>query len=679
MALSSQEFERLKASLKEEKSRQAKPDYLSRVGSELKTSFEGLQKTTERGTELMQEGKPIQGAVMSGLGTAGGFIRGAFSPVTAALSPIIEGGLKSSGILENDKVQKTLSGLDEWAKAHPDAAENLKNVFDIAATVTGTKGVTSAVPAVKATVQTGKKAITETVGEVVDLTKRATGKIIKATEPLPPTPMKAVGQVLQGETTDVSAGVKSLSALDTTGVKTFSDLETKITSRIKELANKVDEDLSVDTTKKSMKDLVVSAKTTAGKTVKTTPVKNALDQLEELYVKTGDAVSEANIKELKQRAISEGLSNLEVNDIARVYGSEFKSKAFSKVGDPLTSVNAQMYENTRKSLKEIARQGIKGGEAKQADEIMSSLYNTKALVQKNVEAVNRLQQKISERGLLEKVGNAVSKYGDMLTGGSLRGFVGGLLPRGAGYKVLNPLDIEKALEKNLQIIQSAIKGKTDDEIVSILKKLENQSKNTAKSSITNQTTKAKNASAGESATKMRKSMSAMSAKVPPAKKSVKGITKDLEPLAVEARKYKTAEEFVKKQPLVYHGSPTELKQFNNKQGTFFTDDMMNAEGYAGGENVYEGYLNLKKPLVIDAKGKLHRELDTPYGKTTRDVVANVDKSKYDGVIFKNIKDSWIDDADADISSTIYYAFKPKDAFLNESQLTDFYNKVTKKK
>ncbi len=155
-------------------------------------------------------------------------------------------------------------------------------------------------------------------------------------------------------------------------------------------------------------------------------------------------------------------------------------------------------------------------------------------------------------------------------------------------------------------------------------------------------------------------------------------TKGVDPLIQEARKYKSAEEFIKKQPVVYHGSQTPLKKFSNEQGTFFTDDMMNAEGYAGGENVYEGYLNLKNPLIIDAKGALHRELNTKWGKTTQEIVGKVDKTKYDGVIFKNIKDSWIDDAEMDTPSTIYYAFKPKDAFLNESQLTDIWNKANKK-
>ena len=148
-------------------------------------------------------------------------------------------------------------------------------------------------------------------------------------------------------------------------------------------------------------------------------------------------------------------------------------------------------------------------------------------------------------------------------------------------------------------------------------------------------------------------------------------------LISEAKKYKTADEFVKAQTPVYHGSQVELKQFSNKRGTFFTDDYMNAEGYAGGENVYEGYLNLEKPLVIDAKGRMYNDLKTEYGKSTIEVVSKVDTQKHDGVIFKNIKDSWIDDADVQDPSTIYYAFKPKESFLNESQLESIWKQANK--
>ena len=150
-----------------------------------------------------------------------------------------------------------------------------------------------------------------------------------------------------------------------------------------------------------------------------------------------------------------------------------------------------------------------------------------------------------------------------------------------------------------------------------------------------------------------------------------------ENLAAEARKYKSAEEFVKAQRLVYHGSSTKLKKFD-KRGTFFTDDYMNADGYAnGGDNVYEGYINFKNPLVIDAKGRMWNDLETPYGASTQEVVGNVDSKKFDGVIFKNIKDSWMDDADFQDPSTVYYAFDPTKTFLNRDQLIDLFNRTKK--
>lgn len=108
--------------------------------------------------------------------------------------------------------------------------------------------------------------------------------------------------------------------------------------------------------------------------------------------------------------------------------------------------------------------------------------------------------------------------------------------------------------------------------------------------------------------------------------------------------------------VVYHGSQTDITEFHDG-GTYFTDDFMNADGYAGGENVYEAYLSIKKPLVIDAKGKKWDEIETPYGTSTQEVVGKLDTKKYDGVIFNNIKDSWIDDVDYLDPSTIYWVAK----------------------
>jgi hypothetical protein len=152
--------------------------------------------------------------------------------------------------------------------------------------------------------------------------------------------------------------------------------------------------------------------------------------------------------------------------------------------------------------------------------------------------------------------------------------------------------------------------------------------------------------------------------------------KNIDPLMQEARKYKSAEEFVKAQTPVYHGSPVELKQFHNKSGVFFADNYADASGFGGNpDNVYEGYLNFKKPLVIDAKGAKWDELNTKYGKSTMEVIGNAQKEGYDGVTFKNIVDNMGDTADFGGQGTIHYAFKPKTSFLNESQLTDIYNQA----
>lgn len=148
------------------------PGYLSRVGAELKASYQGLQKTTERGAELMGGGKVVEGAVMSVLGAPAAAVRAAFSPITAALSPLIESGLKATGVTESKTVQDTLAGLDTWAKAHPDAAENLKNIFEIGSTV----GVGKLATAVKPALERGALKTAEKGAGLVSATGRVTEK-----------------------------------------------------------------------------------------------------------------------------------------------------------------------------------------------------------------------------------------------------------------------------------------------------------------------------------------------------------------------------------------------------------------------------------------------------------------------------------------------------------------------
>jgi hypothetical protein len=148
-------------------------------------------------------------------------------------------------------------------------------------------------------------------------------------------------------------------------------------------------------------------------------------------------------------------------------------------------------------------------------------------------------------------------------------------------------------------------------------------------------------------------------------------------LKKKARNYDSVQEFKDSIPLVYHGSSEPLEQFTNDYGTFFTDDYMNADGYGSGENVYEGHLFLMSPKVIDAKGSMWNDIESEFGKglSTVDIVGSVDQNKHDGVIFENVKDNWIDDAEAQDPGTIYYAYRPADSFLNDEQLTEIYEEA----
>jgi hypothetical protein len=453
-----------------------KPGYLERLKQDFSSRAADVQEGKARQSAGTQTGAETFGQT---LGQGIGMVTDVVAEAPGVKQVLTGAGAGIKALSETPLI-KALGGaaspvasklLEHYDSASDREKANIEAVLNIGSIAPVGKAGELAMRAGVKAVETAVPVVSKAAGAVTDLSKRATSKIIQATEPVAPAPLEAVGQVLQGKTTDVPKGVKGLSTLDTTGIKTYADLKGKIDSKITELANTVDAELAKDTTRRPLKSLVLTQNTLSGKTVVIKPINDALTQLNELYVKTGDKVSAANIKELAAKAKTDGLTNQEINDIAKVYGSEFKTKAFSKTGDPLTSVNAQMYENTRKYLKTLARQGITGKEAKLADRQMSALYNIQTLTEKNIEAVNKLKQRIQERGLFEKVGHAVTKYGDMLTGGSLRGMVGGLLPRGAGYKTLNALDVEEALGKNLELIQKAIKSGDNTEIIKILKEL----------------------------------------------------------------------------------------------------------------------------------------------------------------------------------------------------------------
>lgn len=471
-----------------------KQGFMAETGQDIKSTIQNIGAAGDEasrgvGEAIQATRRGEQGwgsSIFQSLGSlakgASGVIGSAFTGAIKSILPqgaedAIKGKVAevATPIVQSAPIQALMKNYEALANDSSPEAQRIKRdldalmgigefALDLTGAGLGKKAGTAVVDVAKTVTRSGEEA----VGNLIDVAKVGTKTLIEKTGPVAPSPLDAVGQVLQGQTKDVVAGVRGLSNLDTAGVQTFDDLLKTVNKKIPELAKQVDDELLKDTKLYSLSELKVSAKTVAGKVVKVGYVERAIEHLEELYKSIGDVVNQKNMRDLLIRAKNAGLTRKEVNDLARTYGEEFGAKAFNKIGDPLTSVNAQRFENTRSALKNVARGGVGGAEARVADRAMSALYKTQKLVQKNVEAVNKLRQKIQERGLLEKIGHAAAKGLDLISGGTIRGLVGGLLPRGVGYKVMNALDLEKALSKNLEIIQKAIKDGSDSEIMKFL-------------------------------------------------------------------------------------------------------------------------------------------------------------------------------------------------------------------
>lgn len=321
--------------------------------------------------------------------------------------------------------------------------------------------------AVKGAGQGVGQGVSQIAGEVAAPFKAAGNAISSMTHRTPTDPQaqlkeiqSVVGKIVQGDTKSIADAEKALRLVDTKGVRTYDELKTVLQSKLDGLRTVQDQILATQPGKKPLSDFEKTyqpSKASVGddevisfsKPVTMNPVKNALDHLLELYGKTGDPKNYVRIKDLRARAEQEGLSALEVNNIAREYGSQ-RSGFSPKTGEPLTSVNARNYENTRMALKEASRSLMPDDASKMLDSQMSDLISTKDSVQDVIEKVQNLQNKFETRGLFERAGRLVGRGINKVTFNGLRGFMQSFFTGNIGNKQLNFSEIQQNLAKNLQ-------------------------------------------------------------------------------------------------------------------------------------------------------------------------------------------------------------------------------------
>lgn len=307
-------------------------------------------------------------------------------------------------------------------------------------------GLGIAIPLVGPTLRAGKKALTGSK-TATDVTKR----------------------VIQGQTKDIPLAEQAFKNIDITGIKTRQELSQRLSDAMETQMNTVDDYLSKDTRALSLDDYAIRVKNNAGQEVKTDVISNGLSHLEDFFAKSGDDLSASNIRIIKDKAVNEGLTHQEVNNIARMYSEEFGTKAFNKLGDPLTSVNAQMFQNTRNGLKQAARGGLGyGAEAQTADRLYSAMSNTKRLIDKGVEGVNKLESRIKDRNILQKLSYGAVKILNGITGGSLKAGVEALGVSNVGNKIDNWINLENSLAKDLAFIEKANGIKSESALIKFI-------------------------------------------------------------------------------------------------------------------------------------------------------------------------------------------------------------------
>lgn len=278
------------------------------------------------------------------------------------------------------------------------------------------------------------------------------------------------GQVTQ-QTQNLDDAVKAVRELgDVSSIQTHDDLFKAASARVKSLSAAQDEVFAGVTEVKPMSKFE-EVFTSGTAKVKANPVTDAFDGLEELYTKTGNHQKLAEITQLRAIAKYRGLQAGEVNQLARDFGIGWKSFS-DKTGQPLTSLNAQKYENIRSAVKKAARGMMPNKASVKLDEELGRAIRIRDAARALGEAVQKAQNKLSQN---PNLANAASKIGasvDVLLARAPSTFFRSILRGVPDTGRLGAIEIEKALPKNLKLIQdlsNKIATMSEGELVGVLR------------------------------------------------------------------------------------------------------------------------------------------------------------------------------------------------------------------
>lgn len=439
----------------------------------------------KKGFKQTQEGAKnpnlIEGTVQIGKGIlneAAGGIRAVFSPIEAGMKiisklPVIHqalGGVDKSVDYFADKISNNKK-LQKFAMENPDADEVIANLVTIGLSVAaGKDGAPNGVPATRVSgiIDSVLKDVSTKSPEVLRNTitkfKEKTAPVAEKVKEKMAGESEAdiAGKIFQAKPEKLDTMVRALEGIDKKGIKSSEDLFSRLDTKAKENTLAVDEALQKSTDVYKPADITKTIEVKGGKPLKQDFVQTALDHLKELYEKTSDPTSQAKIMEKITKYQKDGLTAHEMNLIAREYGSEFGSKAFSKAsGDPLTSVNAQSYENVRSGIKGTVREKMPDAGTKALDMNTSDSLDAMKLL-KNVETkAQQAANKLEKAGLIQKMGGLFGKGVDIATGGFVKGMLKTLFNKvGTGMdESLGAIQIKEGIPKLIKAFEKVEKIK----------------------------------------------------------------------------------------------------------------------------------------------------------------------------------------------------------------------------
>lgn len=441
----------------------------------------------KKGFKQTQEGAKnpnlIEGSVQIGKGIlneAAGGLRAAFSPIEAGMKiigklPIVSqalGGVDKSVDYFADKISNNKK-LQKFAMDNPDADEVIANLVTIGLSVAaGKAGAPNGVPATRVggIIDSVLKDVSTKSPEVLRGTiQKFKDNVVPAAEKVKEkittggqSEADIAGKIFQAKPDKLDTMVRALEGIDKKGIKSSEDLFARLDAKAKANTTAVDEALQKSTDVYKPADITKTIEVKGGKPLKQDFVQTALDHLKELYEKTSDPTSQAKIMEKITKYQKDGLTAHEMNLIAREYGSEFGSKAFSKAsGDPLTSVNAQSYENVRSGIKGTVREKMPDAGTKALDMNTSDSLDAMKLL-KNVETkAQQAANKLEKAGVMQKVGAVFGKGVDIATGGFVKGMLKTLFNKaGRGVdETLSAIQIKEGIPKLIKAFEKVEKIK----------------------------------------------------------------------------------------------------------------------------------------------------------------------------------------------------------------------------